>query len=63
MQKGAALLTKGKNHTNDCYVTIALGKTKYQTSIKEKASPNVEWHEECELYKRIIKVKQSNKVN
>ncbi|XP_031619147.1 rab11 family-interacting protein 2 [Contarinia nasturtii] len=43
------LLTKGKNGTNNCFVTIALGKEKYQTSIKEKAIQNVEWREECEL--------------
>jgi len=30
-------------------VTIALGKEKYQTSVKEKATKDVEWHEECEL--------------
>ncbi|EFN80693.1 Rab11 family-interacting protein 1, partial [Harpegnathos saltator] len=35
--------------TNDCFVTIALGKEKYQTSVKEKAVKDVEWHEECEL--------------
>jgi hypothetical protein len=35
--------------TNDVFVTIALGKEKYQTSVKEKASGSVEWHEECEL--------------
>ncbi|KAF3428784.1 hypothetical protein E2986_06134, partial [Frieseomelitta varia] len=35
--------------TNDCFVTIALGKEKYQTSVKEKAPKDVEWHEECEL--------------
>lgn len=49
VHKGTGLLTKGKNNTNDCFVTIALGKTKYQTSVKEKASSQVEWHEECEL--------------
>ncbi|KAK9889115.1 hypothetical protein WA026_004386 [Henosepilachna vigintioctopunctata] len=49
VQKATGLLTKGKNHTNNCFVTIALGKTKYQTSVKEKAPPNIEWHEECEL--------------
>jgi len=49
VQKASGLLTKGKNNTNDCFVTIALGKTKYQTSVKEKAEPSVEWHEECEL--------------
>lgn len=43
------LLTKGKNETNNCFVTIGLGKEKYQTSIKEKAAPNVDWKEECEL--------------
>ncbi|KAF4532796.1 hypothetical protein B566_EDAN002646 [Ephemera danica] len=35
--------------TNDIFVTIALGKEKYQTSVKEKATGSVEWHEECEL--------------
>lgn len=34
---------------NDAFVTIALGKEKYQTSVKEKAPTNIEWHEECEL--------------
>ncbi|KAL1493299.1 hypothetical protein ABEB36_011379 [Hypothenemus hampei] len=49
VHKAVGLLTKGKHNTNDCFVTIGLGKIKYQTSIKEKAGPNVEWHEECEL--------------
>ncbi|XP_055370846.1 uncharacterized protein PF3D7_1120600 isoform X2 [Condylostylus longicornis] len=49
VQRAKGLLTKGKNGTNNCFVTIALGKDKYQTSIREKASQNVEWHEECEL--------------
>lgn len=49
VQRATDLLTKGKNNTNDCFVTIALDKTKYQTSVKEKAEPSVEWHEECEL--------------
>ncbi|KNC30513.1 hypothetical protein FF38_07838 [Lucilia cuprina] len=43
------LLCKGKNNTNNCFVTIALGKEKYQTSVKEKAESKVEWKEECEL--------------
>ncbi|XP_075159275.1 rab11 interacting protein [Haematobia irritans] len=43
------LLCKGKNNTNNCFVTIALGKEKYQTSVKEKAETNVSWNEECEL--------------
>lgn len=49
VQRAIGLLTKGKNNTNDCFVTIGLGKIKYQTSVKEKASATVEWHEECEL--------------
>lgn len=49
VQKAVDLITKGKNNTNDCFVTIALGKTKYQTSVKKKSEPSVEWHEECEL--------------
>lgn len=48
------LLTKGKNGTNNCFVTIALGKEKYQTSIKDKAVQNVDWREECELYVNFI---------
>lgn len=43
------LLTKGKNGTNNCFVTIALGKEKFQTSIKDKSPQNVDWREECEL--------------
>ncbi|GBP09826.1 Rab11 family-interacting protein 5, partial [Eumeta japonica] len=43
------LLCKGKNNTNNCFVTIALGKEKYQTSVKEKAEANVTWNEACEL--------------
>lgn len=43
------LLTKGKNETNNCFVTIALGKEKFQTSIKDKALKDVDWREECEL--------------
>lgn len=49
VQRARGLLTKGKNRSNDCFVTIGLGKEKYQTSVKEKASQDVEWHEECEL--------------
>ena len=35
--------------TNDAFVTIGLGKEKFQTSVKQKASPDLEWNEECEL--------------
>jgi len=43
------LLIKGKNGHNNCFVTIALGKEKYQTTIKEKSLDAADWHEECEL--------------
>ncbi|XP_028035035.1 rab11 family-interacting protein 2 isoform X2 [Bombyx mandarina] len=49
VQKARGLLIKGKNGTNNCFVTIALGKEKFQTSVKHKATQNVEWLEECEL--------------
>ncbi|XP_042206215.1 rab11 family-interacting protein 1-like [Homarus americanus] len=49
VQRAKNLNYKGKNETNDAFVVIALGKDKFQTSIKEKASSSVEWHEECEL--------------
>lgn len=49
VNRAKKLLTKGKNGTNNCFVTIALGKEKYQTSVKEKSPENVDWHEECEL--------------
>lgn len=42
-------MIKGKNGTNDAYVTIALGKEKFQTSVKDKATDPVDWLEECEL--------------
>lgn len=49
VQRARGLLIKGKNGTNNCFVTIALGKDKFQTSVKHKATENVEWLEECEL--------------
>lgn len=49
VQRAKGLLIKGKHGTNNCFVIIALGKEKYQTSVKEKAPEAVEWHEECEL--------------
>ncbi|KAH8289190.1 hypothetical protein KR054_001506, partial [Drosophila jambulina] len=49
VQRARGLLTKGKNGTNNCFVTIALGKEKYQTSVKDKAETSVNWNEECEL--------------
>ncbi|XP_017149086.1 rab11 family-interacting protein 1 isoform X2 [Drosophila miranda] len=49
VQRARGLLTKGKNGTNNCFVTIALGKEKYQTSVKDKSETNVNWNEECEL--------------
>lgn len=49
VQRARGLVIKGKNGTNNCFVTIALGKEKFQTSVKHKATANVEWLEECEL--------------
>ena len=34
--------------TNDAFVTIELGKEKFQTSVKEKTK-DPEWCEQCEL--------------
>ena len=34
--------------TNDAFVTIELGKEKFQTSVKEKTE-DPEWSEQCEL--------------
>ncbi|XP_053615573.1 rab11 family-interacting protein 2 [Plodia interpunctella] len=50
VQRARGLLIKGKNGTNNCFVTIALGKEKFQTSVKHKATESVEWLEECELH-------------
>ena len=49
VKKAKGLITKGKNGTNDAFVTIALGKEKYQTSVKEKTSGPTDWSEQCEL--------------
>ncbi|XP_034123273.1 rab11 family-interacting protein 1 isoform X1 [Drosophila guanche] len=49
VHRARGLLTKGKNGTNNCFVTIALGKEKYQTSVKDKSETKVDWNEECEL--------------
>ncbi|KAK2702014.1 uncharacterized protein LOC136043062 isoform X2 [Artemia franciscana] len=49
VHRAKGLLTKGKNGTNDAFVTMSLGKEKYQTTIKDRSGPNVEWNEECEL--------------
>jgi len=49
VKKAKGLNVKGKNGTNDAFVTINLGKEKFQTSVQEKAGPEVEWGEQCEL--------------
>lgn len=49
VQRARGLIIKGKNGTNNCFVTISLGKDKFQTSVKHKATADVEWLEECEL--------------
>ena len=40
---------KIKSGTNDAFVTISLGKEKFQTSVKEKSTDPVDWSEQCEL--------------
>lgn len=35
--------------TNDPFVTIGLGKEKFQTSVVEKTQQTVDWMEQCEL--------------
>ncbi|XP_025088296.1 uncharacterized protein LOC112560582 isoform X1 [Pomacea canaliculata] len=42
------LISKGKSGSNDVFVTIQLGKEKYQTSTIKNAQ-NPEWFEECDL--------------
>ncbi|KAL0269773.1 UNVERIFIED_CONTAM: hypothetical protein PYX00_007395 [Menopon gallinae] len=50
IQRAKNLLIKGKNGTNNAFVTIAVGKEKYQTSVKEKVGEEtVTWQEQCEL--------------
>lgn len=48
VRRAKGLNVKGKNGTNDAFVTIGLGKEKFQTSVKER-SENPEWLEQCEL--------------
>ena len=47
VKKARGLKIKGKDGTNDAFVTIALAKEKYQTSVKEKATETVEWWVIC----------------
>ena len=49
VKRAKGLKIKGKNGTNDPFVTIGLGKEKFQTSVVEKAAESVEWMEQCEL--------------
>lgn len=49
VKQASGLLTKGQSKTNNCFVLIALGKSKFQTSVKIKAGSDVEWLEECEF--------------
>ena len=35
--------------TNDAFVTMALGKEKFQTSVVEQAASDVEWREQADL--------------
>jgi len=49
VKRAKGLNVKGKNGTNDAFVTISLGKEKFQTSVREKSGPQAEWSEQCEL--------------
>ncbi len=46
VQRARGLISKGNNGV---FVTIALGKDKYQTSVKERSDDEIEWREKCEL--------------
>jgi len=48
VKRARGLNVKGKNGTNDAFVTIGLGKEKFQTSVKERTE-EPEWSEQCEL--------------
>lgn len=49
VKRAKGLNIKGKNGTNDAFVTIGLGKEKFQTSVVEKAGPALDWGEQAEL--------------
>lgn len=49
VKRAKGLNVKGKNGTNDAFVTISLGKEKFQTSVREKSGAQAEWSEQCEL--------------
>jgi len=49
VKRAKGLNVKGKGGTNDAFVTIGLGKEKFQTSVKEKVTDPVDWSEQCEL--------------
>ena len=49
MKRAKGLKIKGKNGCNDPFVTIGLGKEKFQTSVVEKVTDSVDWMEQCEL--------------
>ncbi|XP_065216478.1 rab11 family-interacting protein 1 isoform X1 [Planococcus citri] len=46
VQRARGLISRGHNGV---FVTIGLGKEKYQTSVKERESEEIEWREKCEL--------------
>jgi len=48
VKRAKGLNVKGKNGTNDAFVTIGLGKEKFQTSAQERTE-DPEWCEQCEL--------------
>lgn len=46
VQRARGLVSKGNNGV---FVTIGLGKEKYQTSMKDRETDEIEWREKCEL--------------
>ena len=43
------LKIKGSDGTNDAFVTIDLGHSKFQTSVKPGSTNFIEWFELCEI--------------
>ena len=48
-RSGVQIILHNSEGTNDAFVSIALGREKFQTSVKVKSGDDVEWNEQCEL--------------
>ena len=49
LRSNVQIILHSSEGTNDAFVSIALGKEKFQTSVKVKSGDDVEWNEQCEL--------------